>query len=165
MRIEYLLICTVVPFALSLWLTRISSSRLRRNDMTNISLKVLNLFLIFRLIYWIGFGILIAAFLLAIIQSGGGGEQTRNLIAHSQVGGDRTANFLLSEMSNYFLPVIFISLFISVIALGIIGRKVVVLLPQDKKPGEEFTRFRFTFVLMALSLIIPPLIFGSLLLL
>ena len=129
-----------------------------------ISPKPLNVFLISRLIYWVGFGILTVAFLLAIIQSGSGGEQTRGLIARSANTGDRTANFILSDMSNYLLPLIFISLFIAVIALGLIGRKVVTLLPEEEKPGIEFSRFRFTFVLLALSLIFPPLLFGSLLL-
>ena len=132
--------------------------------MVTISENALNIFLIFRLLYWIGFGILFCAFSLAIIQSGANGEQTRSIIAHSVKTDDGTASFLLSEMSSYFLPVIFVSLFIAVIALAVIGRKVVTLLPADGKPGEEFSRFRFTFVLMACSLIAPPLFFGSLLL-
>lgn len=132
--------------------------------MINISIRSLNIFLISRFIYWIGFGILTAAFLLALIQSGSGGEKTRGLIARSINMGDQTANFILSDMSNYLLPLIFISLFIAVIALGMIGRKVVTLLPEDGRPDEKFTRFRFTFVVMALSLMIPPLLFGSLLL-
>jgi hypothetical protein len=125
---------------------------------------MLTTFLISRLIYWIGFGILTAAFLLAIVQFGVNGQQTREMIAKSVQTPDGAANFLLSELSNYFLPIIFISLFIAVLALGIIGRKVVKMLPEEGKPGEEFTKFRFTFVLMALSLVFPPLAFGSLLL-
>jgi hypothetical protein len=132
--------------------------------MINISIRSLTIFLISRLIYWIGFGILIAAFLLAVIQSGSGGEQTRGLIARAVATGDGTAKFILSDLSNYLLPLIFASLFVAVIALGMIGRKVVILLPEDGKPGIEFSRFRFTFVIMALSLIFPPLLFGSLLL-
>ena len=164
MRIDYLLICIFIPLALSLWLTIISSRRLRNNVMVSISRNALSIFFIFRLLYWIGFGILICAFLLAIIQSGANGEQTRMIIARSVKTGDGTANFLLSEMSIYFLPIIFVSLFIAVIALAVIGRKVVTLLPVDGKPSQEFTRFRFTFVMMACSLIAPPLAFGSLLL-
>jgi hypothetical protein len=138
--------------------------RLRNNNMVTISENALNIFLIFRLLYWIGFGILFCAFALAIIQSGANGEQTRTIIARSIKTDDGTAGFLLSEMSIYFLPAIFVSLFIAVIALAMIGRKVVTLLPHDGKPGQEFSRFRFTFVLMACSLIAPPLFFGSLLL-
>ncbi len=164
MKIINLFLCIVLPGGISFWLSRISTHRLRKNAMVTISPKTLTVFIISRFIYWFGFGILIAAFLLAINQFGANGAQTRENISRGVVAGDGTANFLLSEMSNYFLPVIFASLFIAVIGLAIIGRKVVVLLPEDKKPGEEFTRFRFTFVLMALSLIIPPLIFGSLLL-
>ena len=165
MRIDYLLVCILIPLLLSAWLTIISSRHLRKNAMVSISKNTLNIFLIFRLIYWIGFGILICAFILAIIQSGANGEQTRMIIARSVKTGDGTANFLLSEMSTYFLPIIFVSLFIAVIALAVIGRKVVTLLPDDGKPAQEFTRFRFTFVMMASSLIAPPLAFGSLLLL
>ncbi len=165
MRIYYLLICFFLPLILSVWLSIISSRRLRSNALISISKNALNIFFIFRLFYWIGFGILICAFLLAIIQSGANGEQTRMIIARSVKTGDGTANFLLSEMSTYLLPVIFASLFIAVIALAVIGRKVVTLLPSDGKPGQEFSRFRFTFVMMACSLIAPPLAFGSLLLL
>jgi hypothetical protein len=164
MKIEYLLLCTVVPIVISLLLSRISASRLRSNAMINISLRSLTIFLISRLIYWIGFGILTAAFILALIQSGSGGEQTRGLIARSVATADGTAKFILSDMSNYLLPLIFVSLFVAVIALGMIGRKVVTLLPEDGKPGVEFSRFRFTFVMLAMSLIFPPLLFGSLLL-
>ena len=164
MKIEYLLLCTLMPLTISLLLTRVSANLLRNNHMITISVRSLNIFLISRLIYWIGFGILTTAFLLALIQSGTGGEQTRGLIARSISTGDHTANFILSDMSNYLLPLIFISLFIAVIALGMIGRKVVTLLPEDTRPDEKFTRFRFTFVVMALSLMIPPLLFGSLLL-
>jgi hypothetical protein len=164
MRIDSLLICIFLPILLSSWLTIISARRLRNNAMVNISKNALNIFFLFRLMYWIGFGILICAFLLAIIQSGANGEQTRMIIARSLKTGDRTASLLLSEMSVYFLPIIFASLFIAVIALAVIGRKVVTLLPNDGKPGQEFSRFRFTFVMMACSLIIPPLAFGSLLL-
>ncbi len=142
----------------------ISNKHLKRNTLISISTKTLNLFLATRLVYWIGFGILIAGLLLGVIQTGGG-EQARTLIARSVKIGDGTTNFLLADMSNYFLPIIFLSLFVSVIALAIIGRKVVKLLPENDKPGEEFTRFRFTFVIMASSLIAPPLAFGSLLLL
>lgn len=141
-----------------------SKNNLNKHALIILSKKALTIFLIFRLIYWIGFGILICAFVLALLQTGSGGEQTRGIIARSLTTGDGTANFLLSQMSVYFLPVIFISLFISVIALGIIGRKVVTLLPQGSKPGQEFSRFRFTFVILACSLIAPPLLFGSLLL-
>ena len=165
MRIDYLIICILIPFCLSLWLTILSSKRLRSNPLVTISKSALNVFFIFRLLYWIGFGILFCAFLLAIIQSGANGEQTRMIIARSVKTGDGTANFLLSEMSIYFLPIIFVSLFIAVIALAVIGRKVVTLLPDDGKPSQEFTKFRFTFVMMACSLIAPPLAFGSLLLL
>ena len=165
MRIDYLLICILLPLLLSILMTIISSRHLRKNTLITISKGALNIFFIFRLIYWIGFGILICAFLLAIIQSGANGEQTRMIIARSVKTGDGTANFLLSEMSTYFLPIIFISLFIAVIALAVIGRKVVTLLPDDGKPAQEFSRFRFTFVMMASSLIAPPLAFGSLLLL
>ncbi len=165
MRIDFLLICILLPLSLSMWVTIVSLRRLRKNALISISKNALNVFLIFRLFYWIGFGILICAFLLAIIQSGANGEQTRMIIARSVKTGDGTANFLLAEMSTYFLPVIFVSLFIAVIALAVIGRKVVTLLPEDGKPSQEFTRFRFTFVMMACSLIAPPLAFGSLLLL
>ena len=81
MRIEYLLLCTILPIVIALLLSRISANRLRRNAMITISVKSLTVFLVSRLIYWIGFGILTAAFLLALIQSGNGGEQTRGLIA------------------------------------------------------------------------------------
>jgi hypothetical protein len=165
MRVDFFAICTLIPTAISLWLSRFSAKKLRNNSLISLSRQPLVVFLVSRLIYWIAFGILTASFLLAIIQYGVSGQQTREMIARSVKTPDGTVNFLLSEMSNYILPIIFISLFIAVIALGLIGRKVVTMLPQDKNPGEEFTRFRFTFVLMALSLIFPPLIFGSLLLL
>ena len=165
MKIILFIICTFIPTGIALFLSRISTRKLRANALIGISRRPLTIFLVSRLIYWIGFGILTAAFLLAIVQFGRSGQETRALIAQSVQTSDGIANFFLSEMSNYFLPIIFASLFIAVIALAIIGRKVVTMLPEDKKPGEEFTKFRFTFVLMALSLIIPPLLFGSLLLL
>jgi hypothetical protein len=164
MKIILFIVCTCIPTGIALFLSRISTRRLRANSLIGISRRPLTIFLVSRLIYWIGFGILTAAFLLAILQFGKSGQETRELIARSVQTSDGIANLFLSDMSNYLLPTIFASLFIAVIALAIIGRKVVTMLPQDKKPGEEFTRFRFTFVLMALSLIIPPLIFGSLLL-
>jgi hypothetical protein len=164
MKVIFFSICTIIPALLSVILSRISAKRLRTNSLIGLSRQPLTIFLISRLIYWIGFGMLTAAFLLAILQFRTGGQAAREMIARSVRTPDGAANIILSEMSNFLLPVIFISLFIAVLALGIIGRKVITMLPQDKSPSEEFTRFRFTFVLMALSLIIPPLMFGSLLL-
>ncbi|MEP7235596.1 MAG: hypothetical protein ABI778_09895 [Ignavibacteriota bacterium] len=164
MNTGYLLICILLPAITAGSLSWISQKHLRSNPLINISVVSLNIFLISRLLYWIGFGILTAGFVLALIHSGTNGEQTRGLIATSSLSGDPTSKFILAELSNYLLPLIFLSLFIAVFALGMIGRKVVTLLPEDSKPGIEFSRFRFTFVLLALSLIIPPLIFGSLLL-
>src|SRR5258708_2194548 len=97
MRIEYLLLCILLPVVISLLISRISANMLRRNAMITISPASLTVFLVSRLIYWIGFGILTAAFLLALIQTGGGGEQTRGLIARSVNTGDGTAKFILSD--------------------------------------------------------------------
>jgi hypothetical protein len=165
MGVIYFISCTFIPAIIAVFISRISAKRLHAHQLIGLSRGSLSLFLITRLIYWIGFGILICAFTLAIFQFGVSGQETRQRIAQNIQTSDGTANFLLSELSNYLLPIIFISLFIAVIALAIIGRKVVTMLPEGNRPGEEFTRFRFTFVLMALSLIIPPLVFGSLLLL
>jgi hypothetical protein len=118
-----------------------------------------------RVVYWYIFAILITAFLLGMALFSSDGNQTRQIIAYRSFGKDNVPTIIIEQMSNVFLPLIFVTLFTSMIALAVIGRGVLRQMPTDAKPDERFTRFRFTFVLMALSLVLPPLAFGSLLLL
>ncbi|MEI8135484.1 MAG: hypothetical protein WCH46_10515 [bacterium] len=165
MRFDLLTLSLLPPIFISMFLTVLSNRNLSKYPLIAQSRKSLLIFLSMRLFYWIGFGILSVAFIIAVYQYGVGGQQARELIAKGVHTSDGTANYIMSDLSNVLLPIIFASLFIAVIALGIIGRKVVTMLPEEVTPGEEFSRFRFTFVILAMSLIFPPLIFGSLLLL
>lgn len=123
------------------------------------------IFLYSRLIYWYIFAILISAFLIGMYQFSAGGNQTRQIIAYKSFGENNVPTFIVEKLSNIFLPLIFLTLFIAIIALGFIGKAVLKQMPESDKPDVRFTKFRFTFVLMTLSLILPPLAFGALLLL
>ncbi len=142
-----------------------SARRLQAISFVHEQQVALRTFLYARIVYWYIFAILITAFLLGMVLFSSDGNQTRQIIAYRSFGKDNVPTIIIEQMSNVFLPLIFATLFTSMIALAIIGRGVLRQMPTDAKPGEQFTRFRFTFVLMALSLVLPPLAFGSLLLL
>jgi hypothetical protein len=160
----HMALCVGVPVLASIFFAYWSRNNLEEKPMIVMSATALKVFLISRLLFHIAFGILIVTFLFAIVYFDMTGEQTRLLIATSPT----TANVptqILSGWSNVLLPVIFLAIFVSLFTLGVIGRRVIKLMPTDAKPGVEFSGFRFTFLMMAMSLIIPPLIFGSLLML
>jgi hypothetical protein len=160
----HIALCLGIPVLASVSFYSWSRRKLSTNPMISISQKALQVFLLSRLIFHSAFGILIVTFLFAIIHYGMSGEETRLVIATSPT----YANFaitILSSWSNVILPVLFASIFVSLFALGTIGKNALRLMPQEGKPGAEFSGFRFTFLLMAMSLILPPLVFGSLLLL
>ena len=165
MNILHLLLCFVVTAIGVLLLHRYSGKRLRSIELIARSRTPLTIFLYSRLLYWYVFSVMIVAFLLGMYLFSAGGNQTRQIIAYKAAGENNVPTFVVGQLSNIFLPTIFITLFISMIAIGIIGRNVLRLMPEEGKPNEQFTRFRFTFVLMTLSLILPPLAFGALLLL
>jgi len=141
-----------------------SRRQLQEKPMIAMSETALKIFLISRLVFHIAFGILIVTFLFAIVYFGMTGEETRLLIATSPTAAN-VPTLILSGWSTVLLPLIFLSIFVSLFALGVIGKRVLKLMPSDAKPGVEFSGFRFTFLMMAMSLILPPLVFGSLLML
>jgi hypothetical protein len=132
--------------------------------MISISQSALNVFLLSRLVFHLGFGMLIVTFLFAIVAYGLSGEETRLMIATAPEAAN-VPTLILSSWSNVILPMLFLSIFIALGALGVIGKKALQLMPREGKPGVEFSGFRFTFLMMSMSLIMPPLVFGSLLLL
>ena len=164
MQILQIVICFGLPSLLIYFIQRVSMSKLKANPFITESPRAFSVFSSARLLYWLIFGFMITAFLLAMILYGGDGNETRQMIAYKSHSAD-IPTFVLEQATVIFLPLIFITLFTAMIALAVIGRSVLKQMPEEGKPGEVFTRFRFTFVLMALSLIIPPLAFGSLLLL
>jgi hypothetical protein len=165
MNIVHLLLCFLVTAIGVLALHRYSTLRLRSIQLISGSRTALSIFLYARLVYWYIFAVMITAFLLGMYLFSAGGNETRQIIAYKSAGPDNVPTFVVGQLSNVFLPLIFITLFISMISIGLIGRNVLKQMPEDGRPGETFTRFRFTFVLMTLSLILPPLAFGALLLL
>jgi hypothetical protein len=132
--------------------------------LVSISTAALRLFEFSRGLYFFSFGSLIAAFILAIILYGVSGEQTRRIVASAHPENYNAASLILSDWSNFLLPITFISLFVALFSLGYIGKRVLNTFPTDGQPGKAFSAFRFTFFLMAVSLIVPPLLFASLLL-
>jgi hypothetical protein len=160
----HLLICVGLPTFASVLFARWSYRQLAVKPMINTSPLALRVFTISRLLFHVAFGILIATFLFAIISFGMTGEETRLIIATSPTDANMPTR-ILSGWSNILLPIIFGAIFVSLSALGVIGRNVLRMMPPDGKPGAEFSGFRFTFLMMAMSLILPPLVFGSLLLL
>ncbi len=160
----HLLICVGIPVVASLVFMVWSRRNLQKRPMIAMSVTPLNVFIYSRLVFHIGFGILIATFLFAIVHFDLTGEQTRLIIATTPTAANIPTR-ILSGWSNVLLPLIFLSIFVSLFSLGVIGKRVLALFPTEGKPGVEFSGFRFTFLMMAMSLINPPLIFGSLLLL
>ena len=165
MRIDHLALCFGLPLLFVFPIHRTSFSRLKQISLTASSQIPLQFFVYSRVLYWYIFGVLTSAFLLGMFLFSSGGNLTRSLIAFRTYGTDNVPTFIIGKLSNVLLPLIFMSLFISIISLGFIGRKVLKQIMDKGSIDERFTRFRFTFFLMALSLIIPPLAFGSLLLL
>jgi hypothetical protein len=160
----YITLCVGIPALAAILFAFWSNAHLQKKPMIAMSATALKVFLITRLVFHIAFGILIVTFLFAIIHFGMTGEETRLLIATSPAASN-VPTLILSGWSNVLLPVLFAAIFVALFSLGVIGKKALQLLPSDAKPGVEFSGFRFTFLMMAMSLIIPPLIFGSLLLL
>jgi hypothetical protein len=163
MEIFQIILCFVIPAIIVFFIQRFSMSKLRPNEFILQTPKPFFVFSSARLLYWYIFAVMIMAFLLAMLLYSGNGNETRQMIAYKTTTGAPV--FILEQASVIFLPLIFITLFTAMVALAVIGRSVLKQMPEEGKPTERFTRFRFTFVLMALSLIIPPLAFGSLLLL
>lgn len=157
-------LCVGLPTLASVLFMMWSRRKLLARPMIEMSVTPLAVFLASRLVFHIAFGILIVTFLFAIIQYGLSGEETRLIIATSPVTTN-TATRILSAWGNVIIPLLFLSIFVSLISLAIIGRNALRLMPSEGKPGAEFSGFRFTFLMMAMSLIMPPLVFGSLLLL
>ncbi|MBS1903155.1 MAG: hypothetical protein JSS75_05570 [Bacteroidetes bacterium] len=165
MQIGHYLICFVLTAALVVAAHVVSAKRLSTIEFLRSQPTTLRVFLYARIIYWYIFAILISAFLLGMSLFSTDGNLTRQIIAYRSFGKDNVPTLVIEQMSTVFLPLIFLTLFTSMIALAVLGRNVLRQMPTDEKPDERFTRFRFTFVLMALSLVLPPLAFGSLLLL
>ena len=158
-----IILCIGVPIVASWLFLAWSKARLEAKPMIAASETPLKIFLWSRFVFHSAFGILIATFLYAIASYGLSGEQTRLIVATAPVTEDLPIR-ILSDWSNIILPLLFLSIFIALFALGMIGKNVLRMMPQDGKPGVEFSGFRFTFLMMAMSLIMPPLVFGSLLL-
>lgn len=156
--------CILLPLIVSVLFTISSHRTLRTNPLVNISMRALLVFQLSRALYIFTFGILIAALILGMILFGEGGERTRQVIALAPPENYNAASLILAGWSNILLPLIFSSIFIALISLGYIGKQVLNRFPVDGKPGREFSGFRFTFFLMAISLMLPPLVFASLLL-
>lgn len=160
----YTALCIGIPILASVMFAFWSKRHLEAKPMIAMSAKPLNVFLISRLVFHIAFGILIVTFLFAIIHFGLTGEETRLIIATSPSAAN-VPTMILSRWGNVLIPTVFASIFVALFTLGMIGKNVLRLMPSDAKPGVEFSGFRFTFLMMAMSLIVPPLVFGSLLLL
>lgn len=160
----HMALCVGAPVLASVLFMLWSRKRLLERPLVAMSTTALNVFLASRLMFHMGFGILIVTFLFAIVSFDMTGEETRLVIATSPTASN-VPTLILSGWSNVLLPVIFLTIFVSLFTLGVIGKKVLDLMPGDGKPGVEFSGFRFTFLMMAMSLIIPPLVFGSLLML
>lgn len=165
MQILHYLICFGFTAALVVAIHQFSSRKLAGIDLIRGQHTALTVFRFARLIYWYIFAILISAFLLGMALFSSNGNLTREIIAYKSFGKDNVPTLVIEQMSTVFLPLIFLTLFTSMIALAIVGRGVLRQMPEEGKPDERFTRFRFSFVVMALSLVLPPLAFGSLLLL
>lgn len=165
MRIDHLALCFGLPLLFVYTINRYSFNKLKQISLTVSSPIPLQFFVYSRVLYWYVFGVLVTAFLLGMSLFSSGGNLTRSLIAFRTYGTDNVPTFIIEKLSNVLLPLIFVTLFISIISLGFIGRNVLKQIMENGSLDERFTRFRFTFFLMALSLIIPPLAFGSLLLL
>ena len=165
MKTDHLVLCFGLPLLLVYAIHRYSFTRLKQIPLTAITQTSLQYFVYSRALYWYIFGVLITAFLLGMFLFSSGGNLTRSLIAFRTYGTDNVPTFIIEKLSNILLPLIFVTLFISIISLGFIGRTVLKQIMENGSLDERFTRFRFTFFLMALSLIIPPHAFGSLLLL
>jgi hypothetical protein len=141
-----------------------SYKRLIVNKFFSLSATTLRIFIISRAAYYFVFILMICAFFLAILVFGVSGEQARLLIATAPKELN-ASTLILAEWGNWMLPVLFVTMFISIFSLGQLGRLVLGSIPEEGAPGKEYSLFRFTFFLLALSLIVPPLIFASLLLL
>ncbi len=164
MRIDLLLLCFGVPALLVGLYNRFSYLKLKENLFIQRSPTWFKVFIYSRLIYWYIFAVMITAFLTAMVMFNANGNQTRQIIAYKHAGIENIPAFIIGgQISTIFLPLIFITLFVAMVALGVIGKAVLKQMPEEGRLEERFTRFRFTFVLLSLSLVLPPLLFGSLL--
>lgn len=163
-NIFHIVLCISIPLCFTAFFTIYSYRKLSQNPLINLSKFALVTFELSRAFYFVAFGILIVAFILGIILYDVGGEQTRRIVASSRSENYNSASLILSDWSNVLLPIIFVSIFVALFSLGYIGKLVLNTFPTDGKPGKEFSGFRFTFFLMTISLMIPPLLFASLLL-
>jgi hypothetical protein len=138
--------------------------RLKVNRFFSLSLRSLGIFIISRGIYFFVFTLMICAFFLGIVVFGVSGEAARLLIATAPKELN-ASTLILAEWSNWMLPVLFLTIFTAIITLAQMGRLVLRTIPDEGAPAQEYGGFRFTFFMLALSLMMPPLIFASLLLL
>jgi hypothetical protein len=160
-----LAVCIAVPATFAVWFTMNTYKRLTTNHFFNRSLRALRTFLYSRAIYVFLLGMMTLAFLYGIIRFGKGGEETRHLIATAASRFQNTPTLILSGWSHVVLPFVFLTIFLAIGSLGYMGRLVLRDVPAGERPGGEYGGFRFTFFMLALSLMLPPLIFGSLLML
>lgn len=158
------MLAIALSLLVSIGLSLYSYKRLITNKLFSLSVTTLRIFIISRAAYYFVFTLMICAFFLAIMVFGVSGEQARLLIATAPKELN-ASTLILSQWGNWMLPVLFVTMFISIFSLGQLGRLVLRSIPEEGAPGKEYSMFRFTFVILALSLIIPPLAFASLLLL
>ncbi|HEY6172736.1 MAG TPA: hypothetical protein VIX80_10800 [Candidatus Kapabacteria bacterium] len=160
----HVILSVAISLLIAVGLSLYSYKRLSANKFFSLSLTTLHVFIISRAAYYFVFTLMICAFFLAIIVFGVSGEQARLLIATAPKELN-ASTLILAEWGNWMLPVLFVTMFIAIFSLGQLGRLVLRSIPEEGAPGKEYGLFRFTFFLLALSLIVPPLVFASLLLL
>lgn len=160
----HVILSIALSLLIAVGLSLYSYKRLLANKFFSLSVTTLRIFIISRAVYYFVFTLMICAFFLAIMVFGVSGEHARLLIATAPIELN-ASTLILAEWGNWMLPVLFATMFISIFSLGQLGRLVLQNIPEEGAPGKEYGLFRFTFFLLALSLIVPPLIFASLLLL
>ncbi len=159
-----ILITIALPFLLTGWFSVVEYRRLISGEYFSISPTLLRIFIIAQCVYIGIFFMMTVAFGLEIIQKNVSGEYARLLIASADTANPSFPALILAVWSTYYLPLIFASVFTAIIVLGYMGRLVLVKYASDGTPPKHLNKFRFIFFVLAMTLIMPPLIFASLLL-
>ena len=136
---------------------------MRRDPLLSRSSSLVHLFIWSRYVYWSSFGLILSAFLVTYIATGLSGEATRNVLLLQDPNAAATT--WLRSIGTFIeygrFPIVLVSLvaiLVSIVALFLIGRLALKLVPDDESPSPEFLRARARFFFLGFSLMAPPLL-------
>ncbi len=158
----YLLVI-LVPIAVTIPLSLRARRAMMSDELLGSSPRAVEAFILTRAVYWVSFGMISVAFALALIAMRQSGEATRTLIATGSPVLQGPYQVVISQWGVVLLPVVIVSILASIAALFFVGRAALKLMPEDEEPGINFRTARARFFFFGFSLMLPPLLFSTLL--